>query len=113
MGVTAGGLIDDTPRRRRKRFLLRPEVQRGVLPWVVIIRLLVLWEIVVPLFAIEQFLLPAPSAIFAAGWKWRWPILDNAWQTFMTTAIGFFIAVAFGLLAGIAIGSSTMMYDGF
>ena len=79
----------------------------------VIILLFVLWEVVVRLFAIEQFLLPAPSAIFAAGWQWRWPILDSAWQTFLTTAVGFFIAVVFGLLAGIAIGSSTLVYDGF
>jgi NitT/TauT family transport system permease protein len=111
--VAASGLVDDPPVRRRKPFLLRRKVQRRVLPWVVIILLFVLWEIVVRLFAIEQFLLPAPSAIFAAGWQWRWPILDNAWQTFMTTAVGFFIAVVFGLLAGIAIGSSTLVYDGF
>ncbi len=57
-------------------------------------------------FEIEQFVLPAPSAIFASGWQWREPILVNAWQTFMTTAIGFLLAVAVGLLAGIAIGSS-------
>src|SRR5262245_56136890 len=112
MDVTASGLVDDPPRRRRKPFLLRRKVQRRVLPWVVIILLFAMWEIVVRLFDIEQFLLPAPSAIFAAGWQWRWPILDNAWQTFMTSAVGCFIAVAFGLLAGIASGSSTMVYDG-
>src|SRR5436190_8118078 len=31
----------------------------------------------------------------------------------MTTAIGFFIAVVFGLLSGVAVGSSTIVYDGF
>jgi len=31
----------------------------------------------------------------------------------MTTAVGFAIAVAFGLVAGIAIGSSRLVYDGF
>src|SRR5262245_66638763 len=98
---------------RRNAFLLRLKVQRRVLPWLVIILLFVLWEAIVRLFAIEQFVLPAPSAIFAAAWEWRWPILDNAWQTFMTTTVGFFIAVVFGLFAGIAIGSSTLVYDGF
>ncbi len=92
---------------------MRRRTQRRVLPWIVIIALFVLWELVVRAFAIEQFVLPAPSAIFASGWQWRWPILDNAWQTFMTTAIGFFIAVVFGLISGIAIGSSTIVYDGF
>src|SRR5215831_16207201 len=65
MDVTASGLVDDPPRRRRKPFLLRRKVQRRVLPWGVIILLFALWEIVVRLFAIEQFLLPAPSAITA------------------------------------------------
>jgi NitT/TauT family transport system permease protein len=111
--VVVNDLIDDPPLRRRKSFLRRRSTQRRVLPWLVIILLFVIWELVVRLAHIEQFVLPAPSAIFAAGWQWRWPILDNAWQTLMTTAIGFFIAVAFGLLAGIAIGSSTLVYDGF
>jgi NitT/TauT family transport system permease protein len=31
----------------------------------------------------------------------------------MTTAIGFLVAVAAGLLGGIAIGSSTLVYDSF
>ena len=62
LDVSASGLVDDAPRRRRKPFLLRRKVQRRVLPWVVIILLFVLWEIVVRVFGIEQFLLPAPSA---------------------------------------------------
>jgi NitT/TauT family transport system permease protein len=86
---------------------------RRVLPWIVIVAIFVIWELVVRVFDIEQFVLPAPSAVFASGWEWRWPILENAWQTFMTTAIGFFFAVIFGLVTGIAIGSSTLVYDGF
>ncbi len=31
----------------------------------------------------------------------------------MTTVIGFAIAIVFGVLAGVAIGSSTLVYDGF
>jgi NitT/TauT family transport system permease protein len=86
---------------------------RRVLPWIVIVAIFAIWELVVRAFAIEQFVLPAPSAVFASGWEWRWPILENALQTFMTTAVGFFFAVVFGLVTGIAIGSSTLIYDGF
>jgi|SRR5262245_25418297 len=92
---------------------MRRKTQRRVLPWVVIVLLFALWELVVWVFTIEPFLLPAPSAIFASGWQWRWPILDNAWQTFLTTTAGFLIAVVFGLIGGVAIGSSTLVYDGF
>lgn len=99
--------------RPRKPFWQRRKTLRLVLPWVVIVGLFLFWEIVVRAFDIEQFVLPSPSAIFASGWQWRWPILDNAWQTFMTTIVGFVIAVVIGLAGGVAIGSSTLAYDGF
>ena len=111
--MTASEVVEDPPLKRRRPFLKRRKTQRRVLPWLVILLLFLLWEAVVRLFGIEPFVLPAPSAIFAAGWQWRWPILDSSWQTLMTTTVGFFIAVAFGVLAGIAIGSSTLVYDGF
>src|SRR5262249_25408510 len=84
-------MTTSAPRRRRRSVWQRKALRRA-LPWIVIIAIFVLWELVVDIFRIEQFILPAPSAIFASGWQWRWPILDNAWQTFMTTAVGFAIA---------------------
>ncbi len=102
---------DITPARRRRRW--RRKTLRRLLPWIVIVAIFVLWELAVQALRIEPFILPAPSAIFASGWQWRWPILDNAWQTLMTTAVGFAIAVVIGLLAGIALGSSSLVYDGF
>lgn len=107
------GIDDVLASRPRTPFWRRRKTLRLVLPWVVIVGLFVFWELVVRAFNIEQFVLPAPSAIFASGWQWRWPILDNAWQTFITTVIGFLIAVVFGLVTGVAIGSSTLVYDSF
>jgi NitT/TauT family transport system permease protein len=110
----ATDLLDDVlPVRPRKPYLLRRKTLRRILPWVVILGLFVFWELFVRILGIEQFVLPAPSAIFESGWQWRWPILDNAWQTLWTTIVGFFIAVIVGLLAGIALGSSTLVYDSF
>jgi NitT/TauT family transport system permease protein len=111
--TVAPEILDAPPARPRKRPLLRRKALRRALPWVVIVAIFALWELVVRAFDIEPFVLPAPSAVFASGWEWRWPILDNSWQTFMTTVVGFGFAVAFGLLAGIVIGSSTLVYDGF
>src|SRR5260370_123960 len=97
----------------RKRSRLRRQAARKALPWIVIIAIFVLWEIVVRAFDIEQFVLPAPTAIFASAWEWRAEMLDNAWQTFMTTVVGFSFAVIFGLVGGVLFGSSTLIYDGF
>src|SRR5712675_221180 len=105
--------VDNPPAKPRKRPLLRRKAVRHALPWIVIIAIFIMWEIVVRAFNIEQFVLPAPTAIFASGWEWRAEILDNAWQTFMTTAVGFLFAVIFGLLGGVIFGSSTLVYDAF
>jgi NitT/TauT family transport system permease protein len=111
--MTTSEALDALPAKPRKRPFLRRKALRRALPWIVIVAIFVLWELVVRAFDIEPFVLPAPSAVFASGWEWRWPILDNSWQTLMTTVVGFAFAVVFGLLAGVVIGSSTLVYDGF
>src|SRR3712207_6930129 len=63
-----------------RSFLDRKAVRRA-LPWLVIIGLFVFWEGFVWLFGIQQFVLPAPSAIFQSLWEWRSIILANSWQT--------------------------------
>ena len=104
-------VVAATPSRRRK--FSRNKHFRRVLPWLVVVAIFLLWQVFVDGFRIESFVLPSPTAIFSAGWQWKGPILVNAWQTFMTTAIGFVAAIVFGLLAGVAIGSSSLIYDGF
>jgi NitT/TauT family transport system permease protein len=105
----------ETPARAApKRPLLasRRTLERA-LPWIIVIGLFLIWEGAVQLFDIAQFILPAPSVIFQAMWDWRVPIIDNSWQTLFTTVIGFGIAIVFGLLMGVLIGSSTLIYNGF
>jgi NitT/TauT family transport system permease protein len=91
--------------RRRRRL-------QAWLPWLVIIGMFIVWEAAVQAFNVPQFVLPAPTDIAASMVKWWKPLLDNSWQTLMTTLIGFGFAIVFGLLLGIAIGSSTLLYHG-
>jgi NitT/TauT family transport system permease protein len=83
------------------------------LPWIVVAGLFFGWEASCALLDIKIFILPAPSDIFASMWKWRWPILDNAAQTLMTTAVGFGLAIVAGLVVGAAIGASGTLYNAF
>jgi NitT/TauT family transport system permease protein len=99
-------------RRRRPLLATRRNFERA-LPWLIVIGLFAVWEAAVRLFAIPQFVLPAPSVIFEAMVRWQTPILDNAWQTLFTTVVGFGIAIVFGLVTGVLIGSSTLVYNGF
>ncbi len=102
--------IDDT---KPTGFRLSPKRLEQIMPWAVVIGLFLFWEGAVWVFDVPEFLLPAPSVIFEAMWQWRVPILDNAAQTAMTTVVGFGIAIVFGLVTGILIGSSSLIYNGF
>ena len=104
---------DDLPVIVRRTTFFERKVVRQILPWVVIAGMFVLWELAVRIFQIQQFVLPAPSAIFEALWRWRVPILENSWQTLMTTLIGFAFAIVIGGIGGVALGSSRIIYDGF
>lgn len=91
--------------RRRERL-------KVFLPWIVGLGVLVLWELICKVFSVPVFVLPPPSAVAASMLKWWSPLMLNAAQTLMTTLSGFAIAIVFGLLLGIAIGSSTLVYHG-
>jgi NitT/TauT family transport system permease protein len=82
------------------------------LPWLVLIGAFLLWEVLVEVFGISTFILPAPTDVWAAGVRWWKPLLDDSLVTLGTTLAGFALAVVGGLLLGIAIGSSTLVYKG-
>ncbi len=80
------------------------------LPWLTVLGLFVVWEVAVRLFGIPQFILPSPSAFLQALWQWRSEIAVHSLQTFMTTVVGFGIAMVAGMALGVAIGSSAILY---
>ena len=81
-------------------------------PWIATIALFVFWEAAVRVFNIPQFFLPPPSLI-AKSFVEFWPaIYRNSLFTLSTTAIGFAMAVGFGLLLGLAVGWSRAIYAG-
>ena len=82
------------------------------LPWMVLIGAFLLWEALVEIFGISTFILPAPTDVWAAGVRWWKPLLDDSLVTLATTLAGFALAVVGGLLLGVAIGSSTLVYKG-
>ena len=81
-------------------------------PWLYTIGLFVVWELVVRVFSLPQYLLPAPSNIAISIWQY-WPaIWKNSLQTLYTTSVGFAMAVVGGLALGILVGWSRFIYAG-
>jgi NitT/TauT family transport system permease protein len=82
------------------------------MPWIVIIGSILLWQAAVRLFSIQEFILPAPTDVYAALIKYHEPIFASAWFTLVNTMIGFGIGIVVGVLLGIVIGSSRLAYAG-
>lgn len=78
----------------------------GLLPWLAILALVVLWEIAARVFQIPQWLLPAPSAI--AGELGAQPrlFLGHALVTTGEIVLGFLLSVAIGIPLAIGMAYS-------
>jgi NitT/TauT family transport system permease protein len=72
----------------------------------------ILWELICRVFAVSNFVLPAPSTVFAAMHQYWWPLTRNAGHTLWMTMLGFLISIAFGLALGLIVGSSKLLYAG-
>jgi NitT/TauT family transport system permease protein len=90
--------------------LLKSKSSAFILPFIATIALFVLWELMVLIFKIPQFNLPAPSAIFQATVQFAPQIAANSLRTLWTTLLGFTLAVGVGVLLGFMIGYSRLAY---
>lgn len=79
-------------------------------PWITTLLFLLLWWVVVVAFRIESFVLPSPVASIEALYTYRYPLALHGLTTLATTLAGFGIAVVFGLIIGILVGSFRLVY---
>jgi NitT/TauT family transport system permease protein len=93
---------------------MTPETRERVLdyalPWGLVFSILVVWQLADAIFNIPVFVLPSPVEIAQSFWKWRGPIVDNASHTLFATVVGFSFAIVGGLMLGVLIGSSALIY---
>lgn len=91
---------------------MRRETLRIAMPWLVLVGLLIVWEICCVVFDVPEIILPRPSKVFAVFGQRFDVLMSYCWDTLWTTTIGFLLAIAFGLLLGLAIGASPFVYSG-
>jgi NitT/TauT family transport system permease protein len=80
-------------------------------PFLVLAVVLLLWELIVRLFKVPEFIFPAPSQIAQQFIEFKGPLVEAAWKTFWVTMIGFAISIVVGVMLGFLIGSSRMAYN--
>ncbi|MET0744606.1 MAG: ABC transporter permease [Microvirga sp.] len=81
-------------------------------PWIFTFGFFALWEIACRALHVSSFVLPAPSIILDAIWEFRSQLAFHAMHTLWMTLAGFGLAVGFGLLLGMALGSSRLVNAG-
>jgi len=75
----------------------------AIVPTATLVGVLVLWEIATRAFHIPRFIMPAPSAILAEGWEWRYRFIGHAWVTLYETLGGFALSMLVGVPLAILI----------
>jgi NitT/TauT family transport system permease protein len=74
-----------------------------VVPAVTLVGVLLAWEAATHAFRIPRFIMPAPSAILAEGWEWRYRFIGHTWVTLYETLGGFALSMLVGVPLAILI----------
>jgi NitT/TauT family transport system permease protein len=92
--------------------MARRTLSRRLTPWLAGLGALTIWEVLCRLARMPDFILPPPSLVARALVLQGPDLLAQAAYTFGTTIGGFAIAVVVGLVLGVLIGSSRLVYKG-
>ncbi|MBU1361336.1 MAG: ABC transporter permease [Gammaproteobacteria bacterium] len=79
-------------------------------PWLLLVAVLLLWQIICAGFGVSEFIFPSPMRIWNQFWEFKGVIGAHAWRTYWVTMAGFGIAIVVGVLLGFVIGSSRIAY---
>src|SRR4030095_11675294 len=91
---------------------LRREALRIAMPWLATAVLLVIWELACIALDIPARMPPKPPKIFPVFAARFYIVMSYCWDTLWTRVIGFLLAIAGGLLLGLAIGASPFVSSG-
>ena len=97
-------LIESLPRIRRLRL---PRAD-GLIPWIVPLAIVLVWQLACVTGFVPSRVLPAPSDVALAGWKLllSCELVRNIWVSFWRASTGFLIGGGIGFAFGLANGLS-------
>ena len=67
-------------------------------PFIVLAAALLLWQLVVTVFSVPEFIFPSPVQITQQFIEFKGPLLEAAWKTFWVTMLGFAISIVVGVM---------------
>lgn len=93
-----------SPSRRARQ--IRQALRPVVVPALAVIALFVLWEFVVKAFGIPEYILPAPTAIYAATMEAREVMVGHTLSTLTTIMLGFVLSIIVSLPLAVLVTAS-------
>ena len=105
-GVAIMSLIESLPRASRLRL---PRAD-GLIPWIVPLAIILIWQVACVTGLVSARVLPAPSDVALAGWKLllSGELARNIWVSFWRASVGFVIGGGIGFAFGLANGLSQL-----
>jgi len=82
------------------------------MPWMAMAVFLIVWELACIVFDLPEILLPRPTRVFTVFVQRIDILLAFCWDTLWTTVLGFAIAIVGGVMLGVLIGASPLVYAG-
>ena len=79
-------------------------------PWVLLLAVVVLWQVLCAALQVSPFIFPSPALILKDLLEYHSVIAEHAWRTLWVTMAGFGVAIVVGVLLGFLIGSSRLAY---
>ena len=79
-------------------------------PWLLMIAIVILWQVICMAFQVSEFIFPSPWLILTQFIEFSGVIAMHAWRTYWVTMAGFGLAIVVGVLLGFLIGSSRLAY---
>ena len=82
------------------------------MPWMAMALFLIVWELACIVFDLPEIILPRPTKVFVVFVQRIDILLAFCWDTLWTTVLGFAIAIVGGMVLGVLIGASPLVYAG-
>jgi NitT/TauT family transport system permease protein len=82
------------------------------MPYLTVVALLVLWQLMCVVMNIPEFVLPKPTSVAVVLVDSFGAIWFHAQHTLLTTIAGFALAVVVGVVLGVIVGASKLAYQG-
>src|ERR1700722_12108242 len=84
---------------------------RGIRVTIVFLMTIVIWELACRIFSIRPYLFPAPKQVIESFLATPRIFLNNSWETFHETMLGFLFAVVIGVVLSVLIISSRFLEE--